>query len=52
MFKLIQMCSTEFTVYTEFIVHSAGLSVNLAGLSVKSVGIRRLEISLFIILVK
>jgi hypothetical protein len=39
MFKLIQTCSIEFTVYAEFIVHSAGLSVNLVGLSAKSVGI-------------
>jgi hypothetical protein len=35
MFKFIQTCSAEFTVQAKFIVHSAGLSANSAGLSVK-----------------
>jgi hypothetical protein len=39
------MCSTEFTVHAEFTVHSAGLLTN-------STGIRRLEILLFIFLIK
>jgi hypothetical protein len=32
------MCSTEFTIQAEFTVHSAGLSMNSADLSAKSVG--------------
>ncbi len=35
LFKFIQTYSTEFTVQAEFTVHSAGLSVNSAGLSAK-----------------
>jgi hypothetical protein len=46
------MCSIEFTVHAEFIIHLAGLSVNSAGLSAKSAGIHRLGISLFIFSIK
>jgi hypothetical protein len=46
------MCSTEFTVYVEFTVHSADLSMNSTDLSVKSAGIRQLKISLFIFSIK